>query len=591
MKHKTKKILALSLATIMTSGLFVVAAVGCGDDNDNDPNKGTGTVQGSTKESTALLNSMLAQEFAALSADVNADITNTQERYEYNNGTKGKKTDSESYTMNMVETTKLNLKDMNADITVKMTADKEVEEWTYAFLRNFHSFDYDARESGEVKNWNSNITLNYGGYAFDEMELDNPMLEGLLGDSMGDAFGEAYSTEMKVCTYTLTKLADSFSALKIEKDKATIDVNAMAYGMATQITAVLNKLNDNTTVGDLLKEPAIKNILMSITELFPVTDVKAAIDEVVKSLPDEVKGMLTAMQIDLSKIFVAPDKNSTTYDYILKILGSQELLNAVNKALQQAIPSDSAMSGAPVGLTETFDKMKISTILQMTGAPIKVTDLKDFVTPYLQGITKTNFTLNDGESDTFTLSDASIVYTLSGNKVTKQDISAKFSMLSTSYGNGSSSGSYISEYTTAGTATATIEYSATEYTLADISNCKTQQSAHQYENNATLDSWSLRNYGYTAKQNVVNNKVVSITLTDSKGASQTVSDGDYFTLVLNGESVEANLEMPYSSYASIYVEGEYFTSLSLESTYGYYMSTVKNVLSGNKGTFVPGTNN
>lgn len=579
MKHRTKKILALSLATVMTSGLFVVAAVGCGDDDDSDPNKG------STKESTALLNSMLAQEFAALSADVNADITITEETYEYDNDTKGKKLDSTQHTMNMVETTKMNLKDANADITVKMTADKDVAEYTYAFLRNFHFFDYDALESGEVKNWNNNITLNYGGNAFDEMELDNPMLGEFIGGAMGDAFGEAYSTDLKVCTYTLTKLADSFGALKIEKNKATIDVNAMAYGMATQITAVLNKLDDNTTVGDLLKEPAIKNVLMSITELFPVTEVKAAIDEIVKSLPDEVKGTLTAVDIDLSKIFVAPDKNSTTYDYILKILGSQELLNAVNKALQSAIPSDSAMSGVPVGLTETFDKMKISAILQMADAPIKVTDLKDFVTPYLQGITKTNFTLTVDEEGTFTLSDASIVYTLSGNKVTKQDISAKFSMLSTSYGDGSNR---IREYTTAGTATATIEYSATEYTLADISNCKTQQHAEQYYNNATLYSWQLSELGYTVKQNVVNNKVVSITLTDNKGASQTVSDGEYFKMIIGDNVYDGSISL-HSYYAEIFVAGEQFTYLNLESTYGYYMSTVKNVLNGNKGTFVPDT--
>ena len=140
---------------------------------------------------------------------------------------------------------------------------------------------------------------------------------------------------------------------------------------------------------------------MSVTELFPATEIKSAFDEVLQSLPVEIKQMIDSMGIDLSKIFVAPDKNSTTYDYLVKIISSEELKNAINKIIQFAMQQQGVTGGIGFGLTDTLDKMKVAPLFQMAG--ISVTDIARSFKDYTKQITKDSFVINlpdeNGESD------------------------------------------------------------------------------------------------------------------------------------------------------------------------------------------------
>lgn len=597
MKGKTKKLIALSLATTMTGSLVAIAACGCDSDDTDSGTPGTG----STTQSTILLNSMLSQDFNAIAVNADVKINGSAKVYANDNGTKGKLLQEGTETIGMSETGKFNLKSGDADITVKSTNNDKTSSHEYMFLRNWHAFDYDALDNGMVTNWGSNVTLNYSGNPFDSLtEEGSPTWSQYLPTVFGDMVSELTNTTTKTYTYSIAKIADSFNGLTIDSKQktATIDLNATVYGAVTAIGEVLSSINDNTTIGDILKTDAVKNILMSVTELFPATEIKSAFDEVLQSLPVEIKQMIDSMGIDLSKIFIAPDKNSTTYDYLVKIISSEELKNAINKIIQFAMQQQGVTGGIGFGLTDTLDKMKVAPLFQMAG--ISVTDIARSFKDYTKQITKDSFVINlpdeNGESDnlspspydaarettsTVTITGANIVYTLSDdNKVSKQDISATCAHTFTEVYN-----EEIEDYNMTYVIKGTLEYAATDYTLADISNCKTAEYAKQYTDNAKI--YLNNQLDYTLTQNVKDNKIESFIL-KNETSSQTIYVDTPFMLTIENEQILCTLDV--SEYSVSIVSVDYGFELgyaSLEFKNGFLQSTVKDVLAGKPATFIP----
>lgn len=597
MKGKTKKLIALSLATTMTGSLVAIAACGCDSDDTDSGTPGTG----STTQSTILLNSMLSQDFNAIAVNADVKINGSAKVYANDNGTKGKLLQEGTETIGMSETGKFNLKSGDADITVKSTNNDKTSSHEYMFLRNWHAFDYDALDNGMVTNWGSNVTLNYSGNPFDSLtEEGSPAWSQYLPSVFGEMVSELTNTTTKTYTYSIAKIADSFNGLTIDSKQktATIDLNATVYGAVTAIGEVLSSINDNTTIGDILKTDAVKNILMSVTELFPATEIKSAFDEVLQSLPVEIKQMIDSMGIDLSKIFIAPDKNSTTYDYLVKIISSEELKNAINKIIQFAMQQQGVTGGIGFGLTDTLDKMKVAPLFQMAG--ISVTDIARSFKDYTKQITKDSFVINlpdeNGESDnlspspydaarettsTVTITGANIVYTLSDdNKVSKQDISATCAHTFTEVYN-----EEIEDYNMTYVIKGTLEYAATDYTLADISNCKTAEYAKQYTDNAKI--YLNNQLDYTLTQNVKDNKIESFIL-KNETSSQTIYVDTPFMLTIENEQILCTLDV--SEYSVSIVSVDYGFELgyaSLEFKNGFLQSTVKDVLAGKPATFIP----
>lgn len=597
MKGKTKKLIALSLATTMTGSLVAIAACGCDSDDTDSGTPGTG----STTQSTILLNSMLSQDFTSMSGNANIKINTATKVYANDNGTKGKLLQDNKSALTLTENVKCNLKSGDADLTMKSTYDNEVSDHENIFLRNWHAFAYDALENGTVTTWGSNVTLNYGGNPFDSLtEEDSPAWSQYLPTVFGEMVSELTNTTTKTYTYSIAKIADSFNGLTIDSKQktATIDLNATVYGAVTAIGEVLSSINDNTTIGDILKTDAVKNILMSVTELFPATEIKSAFDEVLQSLPVEIKQMIDSMGIDLSKIFIAPDKNSTTYDYLVKIISSEELKNAINKIIQFAMQQQGVTGGIGFGLTDTLDKMKVAPLFQMAG--ISVTDIARSFKDYTKQITKDSFVINlpdeNGESDnlspspydaarettsTVTITGANIVYTLSDdNKVSKQDISATCAHTFTEVYN-----EEIEDYNMTYVIKGTLEYAATDYTLADISNCKTAEYAKQYTDNAKI--YLNNQLDYTLTQNVKDNKIESFIL-KNETSSQTIYVDTPFMLTIENEQILCTLDV--SEYSVSIVSVDYGFELgyaSLEFKNGFLQSTVKDVLAGKPATFIP----
>lgn len=597
MKGKTKKLIALSLATTMTGSLVAIAACGCDSDDTDSGTPGTG----STTQSTILLNSMLSQDFNAIAVNADVKINGSAKVYANDNGTKGKLLQEGTETIGMSETGKFNLKSGDADITVKSTNNDKTSSHEYMFLRNWHAFDYDALDNGMVTNWGSNVTLNYSGNPFDSLtEEGSPTWSQYLPTVFGEMVSELTNTTTKTYTYSIAKIADSFNGLTIDSKQktATIDLNATVYGAVTAIGEVLSSINDNTTIGDILKTDAVKNILMSVTELFPATEIKSAFDEVLQSLPVEIKQMIDSMGIDLSKIFVAPDKNSTTYDYLVKIISSEELKNAINKIIQFAMQQQGVTGGIGFGLTDTLDKMKVAPLFQMAG--ISVTDIARSFKDYTKQITKDSFVINlpdeNGESDnlspspydaarettsTVTITGANIVYTLSDdNKVSKQDISATCAHTFTEVYN-----EEIEDYNMTYVIKGTLEYAATDYTLADISNCKTAEYAKQYTDNAKI--YLNNQLDYTLTQNVKDNKIESFIL-KNETSSQTIYVDTPFMLTIENEQILCTLDVSEYSVSIVSVDhGFELGYASLEFKNGFLQSTVKDVLAGKPATFIP----
>ncbi len=597
MKGKTKKLIALSLATTMTGSLVAIAACGCDSDDTDSGTPGTG----STTQSTILLNSMLSQDFNAIAVNADVKINGSAKVYANDNGTKGKLLQEGTETIGMSETGKFNLKSGDADITVKSTNNDKTSSHEYMFLRNWHAFDYDALDNGMVTNWGSNVTLNYSGNPFDSLtEEGSPTWSQYLPTIFGEMVSELTNTTTKTYTYSIAKIADSFNGLTIDSKQktATIDLNATVYGAVTAIGEVLSSINDNTTIGDILKTDAVKNILMSVTELFPATEIKSAFDEVLQSLPVEIKQMIDSMGIDLSKIFVAPDKNSTTYDYLVKIISSEELKNAINKIIQFAMQQQGVTGGIGFGLTDTLDKMKVAPLFQMAG--ISVTDIARSFKDYTKQITKDSFVINlpdeNGESDnlspspydaarettsTVTITGANIVYTLSDdNKVSKQDISATCAHTFTEVYN-----EEIEDYNMTYVIKGTLEYAATDYTLADISNCKTAEYAKQYTDNAKI--YLNNQLDYTLTQNVKDNKIESFIL-KNETSSQTIYVDNPFMLTIENEQILCTLDVSEYSVSIVSVDhGFELGYASLEFKNGFLQSTVKDVLAGKPATFIP----
>ncbi len=130
MKGKTKKLIALSLATTMTGSLVAIAACGCDSDDADSGTPGTG----STTQSTILLNSMLSQDFNAIAVNADVKINGSAKVYANDNGTKGKLLQEGTETIGMSETGKFNLKSGDADITVKSTNNDKTSSHEYMSL-------------------------------------------------------------------------------------------------------------------------------------------------------------------------------------------------------------------------------------------------------------------------------------------------------------------------------------------------------------------------------------------------------------------------------------------------------------------------
>lgn len=282
-------------------------------------------------------------------------------------------------------------------------SDAEVE---YTFLRNWHNFNYrDYKYSNdkdnlavleEVTDW-SDIVLKYKGLAIEGYE---------------EMVAE-YVDYVQRVNVIILNLANAANAVTIDGNKVVVDGNKLAYNMFNDVNSALSKITNNTTIGQLLNDPTVKKYLSSILNAFTVEEVFDILDDF---------GMLDN---DIAKqlLAVKPDANSTTYDYIVKLIGSDELNDLISDMVKEELGINLPTNIANVKLSFILDL-----VVKATGLPVG-TDLLDLAKTYVKlvadFVTETEIKVTDGRSSsvyqgdltqTTTIKNAKMEYVLNSDK-------------------------------------------------------------------------------------------------------------------------------------------------------------------------------
>ena len=244
---------------------------------------------------------------------------------------------------------------------------------SYYFNRNGHLFK--SVEKGNVLTDDySKLSFEYGGEIAKEHK---------------SVIDEIFAIKNKArVLYVLAKLADAAGELKLGAGFATVDVNAVLYKIATDVNAAVDSIGATTSVGAFLENAAIKKYLSAVAEIVPVERVYAFVAFLpiaatsIDKLPDEVfesygitraqvEFILSKLSgVDLTKLAkILPDAGSTTYDYILKLLKSNELRDAVNAVLSK--------NGESVSNLPKLSDVAIASVLPIVGNAIGIRDLSE----------------------------------------------------------------------------------------------------------------------------------------------------------------------------------------------------------------------
>ncbi len=531
-----KKLLTVLTAFIMAFTIAVFAACtpvedkpkdpGSGNtDNPNDPNNPDNP---GADPNAALINGVLTQEYVAATESMSVNQTSEYNYYALtSDGKKGSALTEKNYTNSyeMSQSGKFNLADGDADISIVGTQNDTNKEhnsyngttYDYNFLRDWNAFSvpasytydettgiYTPSNTKPVTDF-SNITLSYGGSATEGVPLDFEALGGM------SAFA---NLGLGLQNFAVLSLGNYFGGLTVKGETATVDINKMAYNLATGVNAFLAQVDENTTVGDLLKNDTVKAILSSLLNGIPAAKLVNILQTVVSAIPN-IGEMLTQLNIDLTKILVAPNENETTYDYFVRIISSNELKNALNKILEVMIPAEGNVPA--ISVPSTLDKMDLNFFLKLAGT--NVDQIKSYVTDYTKDITEHSFVLdvvtgyrdithgdfygpNEAETaeedavlvpETFGLKieKAEMEYTFKNGALTKQVFRSNPVEFSESYTNSAESEydpdkqEWIYKYNLcekSGSVNVnmTIEYLSEKQTLKNISSNKTVETRREY---------------------------------------------------------------------------------------------------------------
>ena len=406
-----KKLLTVLTAFVMAFTIAVFAACVPVENDPKDPGSGNtdnpdnpdNPNNPGNDPNAALINGVLTQEYVAATESMSVNQTSEYNYYALtSDGKKGSALTEKNYTNSyeMSQSGKFNLADGDADISIvgtQIDTNKEHNSYNgttydYNFLRDWNAFSvpasytydettdiYTPSNTKPVTDF-SNITLSYGGSATEGAPLDFEALGGM------SAFA---NLGLGVQNFSVLSLGNYFGGLTVKGETATVDINKMVYNLATGVNAFLAQVDENTTVGDLLKNDTVKAILSSLLNGIPAAKLVNILQTVVSAIPN-IGEMLTQLNIDLTKILVAPNENETTYDYFVRIISSNELKNALNKILEVMIPAEGNVPA--ISVPSTLDKMDLNFFLKLAGT--NVDQIKSYVADYTKDITEHSFVLD-----------------------------------------------------------------------------------------------------------------------------------------------------------------------------------------------------
>lgn len=620
-----KKLSVIGVAAVMGCSVFAFTA--CNPDNGNDDNddNGNNAVVGVAGEHAALINGALGQEIKAFGADFNVTVNTAYDYYNYVNGKKADKIEGRSSTtvFDAAVNLKANLETGDLDVShvIEDTYSEKTEtSYMYVFLRAGKLFVSDYLENA-ITDY-SKAEFLYAGALKDFMELpeggeDMDEITGALDEILGNVnveeeIGAAVEGVLGLESYTAMALADSFGALTVESGKATVDLNKAVYNAVKAVKEFLGGISINTTVGEILNNKTLKGVLSPFINLIAPADlVKAIKDNLVA--PDgsdiQTEQVYEMLKEIADKILLKPNANETTYDYLVRVISSEELKNVVNDLIKESTGS------TQLSIDKTFDKLTVGFMLGMGGITEtqfkeKLNSIKAFVDTLLQNVTEKSVTIkssgvadNDGpsvgegevspaaeeEELTFiienTFENVKIVYSLNGNEITGQQVTAKVT---------NSQGMLFDEEWLESVAVvdvdATVEYEAT-VSLADINAAKTIEIEKVYESIS-------QNIGIYADDTYVSLNVTN--LVDNKGGLLGITveyDGKALEFEDYGDLKECYIEdfengsfyLGYSQsedYFEFYINGLSAGVAHFDSEDVYYTNTVAGILAGKQSTLL-----
>lgn len=521
-----KKLLTLLTAFVMAFTIAVFAACAPVENDNKDPDSGNtdnpndpdNPNQPVNDPDLTLINGVLTQNYVAVTQSLTGSQSGDNKYYSLTeDGKKGSALTDKNHknTNKITQSAKFNLADGDADIVIteeqKSTpaSDYDGKHYNYAFLRDWHSFspvtqydeNYNHIDTTPITDF-TGVTLEYGGSATGNMPFNAETLGG-----MGKLAGLGLGVE----NFVILSLGKYFGGFTKEGDVVTVDVNKMAYNLATKVNAFLAELDENTTVGDVLADDTVKAVLSSLLNGIPAATLTGVLQTVISSIPN-IGEMLEALEIDLTKILVAPDANETTYDYFVRVISSNELKNALNAIIKAMIPAE---PGAPViSMPTTLNNMTLDFFLNLAGTSVET--IKSMVARYTEDVTESlvditvitgYLDLSDGgryepdeeigpdavvvpETVNVKISNAKVVFTFNGNALTKQqaDVSVVMSQSYVNRGNGHYDENlnewiydyYLCESVNTMNFGVTVDYSSEKHTLKDINANKTVEGRWQY---------------------------------------------------------------------------------------------------------------
>lgn len=500
-----KKFLAALIAAVMALGVFAFAAC---DDGKTGENEGDGEGPGGNAPTTAqLLTAVKSQQIKYFEVSASSSTSTVSPATVLS---------EDSYNA------KFNLDDYDADIksySAVSDGTELVKDYNYDFVRGgyvFNNVSYESLNKGEVEPENfSAIPLSFTP----EAGVDSTMIA-------------AVPAVINNANYALLSFADVAGALTVSGGKATVDLNKAIYNVVKDVEAVVNRLEETTTVGDILNNENIRKYLSVFTEMIPATTVAAGVamlpglvdmltgldlsDETVAAQFGELAGYIGMAQALLTGVSfddfaaVVPDAGSATYDYILKLLGSDALKGIANKLFENFMAMMGGEGGgepvsaqAEEGGEEMLPKItdiSVGFILEMLNAgkdeseKLQLSNLKKNFQAMTANVSETQMyfampgfgTDNENQEGPDAqsaasssapalscLSGAKIEYNLNGAAITAQSVSASISSEVEGV-------AVVSEYS------AGVTYSSVKYQLADISGNTVWYMPQDYATGTTV---------------------------------------------------------------------------------------------------------
>ncbi|MDE5789580.1 MAG: hypothetical protein K2H78_04090 [Clostridia bacterium] len=521
MKKFKKAILGVT-ALVMACSMTALAACSNGKDpkdpsdpnNPNGPSEGT-LVSPAKTDTVKVLERIQTQSFKAASLSYALDTKSMCTSYD--SDAEGKILEGATKTIGGEHTimsgdVKINVKNYELDSITQFTeealdaegkkvADSEREVYGYIFGRGGHLFN--AYDQGKQITDFSDVTLQYSGDMGLPAEL-KAMLDALPANGMP-------AQELTPLSAILN-LAETYGGATFADKKLTINFNKTAYGLYNDVLAVIETLTEDTTVGDVIKSKPVKALIESLTYGVSAKDI---LDQVAamaggeagaSTLEGESGASSAAMIGAILEILPEATAGESVYDYLVKVLESKDVAEAVFKMIAPTLPASAVAPIAQFKVIELLQLIAASMqppqnpdqgttmsaavyeesadggMQQVTMAQIKK-QIKDYLNQMVS-VTEDKVTVTMPES-AYSVSALEIVYTVGDDYAVSYvaisgSVSEKMSYVRGT-GHDGEMNYQNNEIENDYTLSASIEFATSEHTLTDISENTVEVRVPSYE--------------------------------------------------------------------------------------------------------------